>query len=115
MKVLRIVRGIWLTACIGALIVAQLAFTGTPTSEVAGNLTFFLLVLCLPSSVVAYPCMFAVADLFAVRGVYPFNSRIALTAVWVCYFLFGALQWYIVPAVIGRLRSRPRFTPGVRL
>ncbi len=106
MKFVRTARIVWLITCVLALLIAQLAFSGVPHSEVAGNLVFFLLVACLPSSLIAYPFMFATIDLFSTRGAYPFNSRVALAAVWACYVLLGVVQWYLVPAIIARVRSR---------
>jgi hypothetical protein len=106
MKVVRTVRVIWLIACVLALAIAQVAFNGAPTSEVAGSLTSFVLVICLPSSIVAYPFMFGVIDLFSSNAMYPYNSRIALTGVWARYVLFGLIQWYAIPSFIARVRSR---------
>ena len=80
-----------------ALTVAQFAFTGEQTSEVAGNLTFFMLVLCAPLSLLGYVGMFLVIDVSQSFGLYPYNSRLALSAVWGVYFLAGLVQWFVLP------------------
>jgi hypothetical protein len=90
-------RLLWLALSLGALVVAQFAFTGEQTSEVAGNLTFFMLVLCAPLSLLGYLGMFLVFDFFQSFGLYPYNSRLALSAVWGVYFLVGLVQWFVLP------------------
>jgi hypothetical protein len=70
-RVLRFLQVLWLGLSISSLLIALVSFKGIQTSEVPGNLTFFMLVLCLPSSVLAYPVMFAMLDSMSAQGVCP--------------------------------------------
>jgi hypothetical protein len=79
---LRRLRLVWSALSFAALAVAQFAFTGEQTSEVAGNLTFFMLVFCAPLSFLGYVGMFPVVDFFQSFDLFPYNSRLALSAVW---------------------------------
>jgi hypothetical protein len=103
-RVLRVLQVLWLGLSISSLFAALLAFKGVQVSEVPGNLTFFMLVLCLPASVLAYPVMFVVLDAMSAQGVFPYNSRFALCAVWSLFFIFGLIQWFGVPALWSKLR-----------
>jgi hypothetical protein len=102
---------VWLALSLLSLGVAQLAFTGEQTSEVAGNLTFFMLVLCAPASVVGYAGMFLVFDFFQSYGLFPYNSRLALSAVWGVYFVAGLVQWFVLPLIWQRRKPSINFAP----
>jgi len=92
-------RWVWLSLSLIALAVAQFVFTGDRTSEVAGNLTFLMLVLCAPASLLGYFGMFLLFDFFQTYGLFPYNSRLALSAVWGVYFLAGFVQWFSLPII----------------
>ena len=104
-RVLRVLQVLWLGLSISSLLVALLTFKGIQISEVPGNLTFFMLALCLPSSILAYPLMFVVLDALSAQGVFPYNSRFALCAVWSLFFVLGFIQWFGVPALWSKFRS----------
>lgn len=87
---------LWIAALLAALLLAQTFFTGAQASEVAGNLAFALLVLCAPSSALAYPLALAAVALFESRGLFPYNSRLVLSLWWAVFFGCGLLQWALV-------------------
>jgi len=91
--VVRRIFSLWLVVVLGAFVVAQLMFTGASTSEVAGNLAFALLVLCLPSSLAAYPIATVLIGVFEPQGLYPYNDRFVLFLWWLVFFLLGLAQW----------------------
>lgn len=97
---LKTVRVAWVALSIIALIVAQAYFTGEQSSEVAGNLIFFMLIISAPSSAVGYALMFMIVSLFESHGLFPNNSRIVLSLVWAVYFLCGLAQWYLIPRAL---------------
>lgn len=112
---IRKIRWVWLALSLAALALALLFFTGEQTSEVAGNLTFFMLVLCVPLSFLGYVGMFLVFDIFQSYGLFPYSSRLALSAVWAVYFFTGFIQWFVVPLLWPRKPSNRRArTPGVQ-
>jgi len=104
-RVLRVLQVLWLGFSISSLLVALLTFKGIQVSEVPGNLTFFMLVHCLPSSLLAYPVMFVLLDAMSAHGAFPYNSRLALCAVWSLFFALGLIQWFGVPALWSKFRS----------
>ena len=109
----RKIRWVWLALSLVALAVAQLFFTGEQISEVAGNLTFFMLVLCAPLSLLGYVGMFLVFDFFQSFGLFPYSSRLALSAVWAVYFVAGFVQWFVVPLLWpSKPNNRLVRTPG---
>lgn len=103
---LKTIRNIWLGVSVVALLLAQLLFTGEQSSEVAGNLAFFMLVFCLPSSLIGYVPMFWIASVFEPDGLFAYNSRLVLILVWGIYFLCGAIQWYILPRILRGTRKK---------
>ena len=107
LKVVRRFIALWLVVVFGALVVAQLLFTGASTSEVAGNLAFALLVLCLPSSLAAYPIATVLVGVFEPRGLFPYNDRLVLFLWWLVFVLVGLAQWGAV-ILFNRWRSSPR-------
>jgi len=103
-QVFRFVQFLWLGLSIASLLIALISFKGVQTSEVSGNLTFFMLVLCLPLSLLAYPVMITILDSMSSQGVFPYSNRLALTAVWSLFFVFGLVQWFGIPALWSKLR-----------
>lgn len=71
-------------------------FTGEKESDVAGNLTFIMMLLGFPSSVIAYPMALMVTDLFEASNIFVYNSCILLFLWWLVFFIFGLIQWYII-------------------
>ena len=100
---LKIVRVAWVALSVIALIVAQVYFTGEQSSEVSGNLIFFMLIVSVPSSVVGYFLMFIVVSLFESHGLFVYNSRIVLSLAWGVYFLCGLIQCYLLPRALSAL------------
>ena len=86
------------------LVVAHALFTGTPSSEVAGNLSFALLLVCFPLSVIGYPLALAAVSFLEPAGLLPYNSRLALTVWWGVFFFVGTLQWFLLPWLWHKLR-----------
>ena len=105
MSWLKIVRQAWLLLSLLGLVTAQLMFFGKQSSEVAGNLAFFMLALCFPVSVIGYIAMFSVMYVFEAYGLFAYNNRVVLTAVWSVYFVSGLVQWYLVPLAWNRRKS----------
>lgn len=97
----------WIAAVLAAWLLAQVFFTGAQTSEVAGNLAFALLILCVPSSALAYPLALAATALFESRGLFPYNSRVVLSVWWAVFFGCGLLQWALVFRLVNRSKRRP--------
>ncbi len=93
---------LWLAAILAGLLLAQVFFTGAQTSEVAGNLAFALLILCAPSSALAYPLALAAITLFESQGLFPYNSRFVLTVWWAVFFACGLAQWALIFWIINR-------------
>lgn len=87
---------LWLLAIALVLVLAQTFFTGEQTSEVAGNSAFVLLVLCLPSSILAYPLSLAAVSYFESQGLFPYNSRLVLSIWWGVFFGCGLTQWGLI-------------------
>ena len=104
-RVFRTVQGLWLGLSISSLLVALFAFKANHASEVPGSLTFFMLVLCLPSSLISYPIMFFMIDAMSTHGIFPYNSKLALCSVWSVFFILGFVQWFGVPALWSKFRS----------
>lgn len=92
----------WLTALMLALALALIFFTGEQTSEVAGYLTFALLILCLPSSILAYPLALGAISLFESQGLFPYNSRLVLSVWWAVFLSSGLAQWTLIFWFINR-------------
>ncbi len=86
----------WLLAVVLGLLLAQLFFTGESTSEVAGNLTFALLIFCFPASLLAYPLASGAVLLFEHQGLFPYNSRLVLTLWWGLFAICGLIQWAVI-------------------
>ena len=86
----------WLLAIALALLLAQAFFTGEKADEIAGNLAFALLVLCLPSSILAYPLALIAISFFESQGLFPYNSRLVLSLWWSVFFVCGLAQWALV-------------------
>ncbi len=105
-KILRAARSLWLLLAAGGLAAALLTFDGSRSSDVAGNLTFFMLVLCLPSSLLGLVAMFMLTDWLSAHGLQPYSHRVALACVWALFAALGAAQWFGLPAIWSRLRPR---------
>lgn len=97
---------LWIAAVLAAWLLAQAFFTGAQASEVAGNLAFALLLLCVPSSALAYPLALAAVALFESQGLFPYNSRLVLSAWWAVFFVCGLLQWALVFRLVHRRKRR---------
>ncbi len=93
---------LWLAIGLVILLIAQAAFTGRPSSEVAGAMTWAMLLIGLPSSVVAYPLALAAVSPFESQGLVPYNSRLVLTLWWAVFFVTGLAQWKIGMWLVGR-------------
>ena len=98
---------VWFAALMLGLALAQIFFTGEQTSEVAGNLAFALLVLCLPSSILAYPLALAAISFFESQGLFPYNSRLVLSVWWAVFFGCGLAQWALIFWFINRRKPNP--------
>lgn len=83
----------WLTAAFAVALLAQVAFTGHPTSEVPGTMTLAMGVIGLPSSLIAYPLALAAVSAFEPQGLFPHNSRQLLLLWWGVFFALGVVQW----------------------
>ncbi len=94
----------WLILSVVAFIAAQVVFTGQVSSEVAGNLILFMLVVSLPGSIVGYVLMFWLVSVFEPYGLYAHNSRFVLALFWGVYFVCGAIQWFALPNFLGKNR-----------
>ena len=94
---IKIMRLFWLCSSIATITIAQYSFTGIQTSEVSGNLTFYMLITSAPSSILACILMFPAINILQDFNLFPYNSRVALSAIWAVYFLLGLLQWFIIP------------------
>jgi hypothetical protein len=102
---LKTIRLAWLVLSLLIFVTAQLMFSGQQSSEVAGNLVFIMLVLCLPVSMIGYIAMILVMYAFEPYGLFAYNNRIVLTAVWSVYFVCGLVQWYLIPLVWSRRKA----------
>lgn len=84
---------LWIAVTVVALLAALVLFAGVKESEVAGNLTFTMLVLGFPTSIGAYPLALELSAPYEAQGLYPYNSRALLALWWAAYFVLGLLQW----------------------
>ena len=87
---------LWVSVAVAILVVAQLLFSGVKESEVAGNVTFAMLVLGLPSTLAAYPLALELSVAYEAQGLFPYNSRVLLTVLWASFFVVGLAQWALV-------------------
>jgi hypothetical protein len=87
---------LWLAALALALVLAQAFFSGEQSSEIAGNLAFALLILCLPSSLLAYPLALTASSVFESQGLFPYNSRLVLSVWWAVFFSCGMTKWLLI-------------------
>jgi hypothetical protein len=87
---------LWVAAAVVVLVAAQLLFSGAKESEVAGNLAFAMLVLGFPSTIAAYPLALEWSVAYKTQGLFPYNSRALLTALWASFFVVGLAQWALI-------------------
>jgi hypothetical protein len=97
---------LWLVALALAWVLTQVFFLGEKSSEVAGNLIFALLILCLPSSLLAYPLALTASSVFESQGLFPYNSRLVLSVWWAVFFSCGMAQWVFIFWLINRRNPR---------
>jgi hypothetical protein len=99
-------------------VVAQLLFTGVKESEVAGNLAFAMLILGFPSAIAAYPLALEWSVAYESQGLFPYNSRALLTALWASFFVVGLAQWALISWWLARRNltaaSRPTRAEAAR-
>lgn len=98
---------LWLVALALGWVLAQAFFSGEQSSEVAGNLAFALLIVCLPSSLLAYPLALAATSVFESQGLFPYNSRLVLSVWWAVFFSCGTAQWALIFWFIKRRKPNP--------
>lgn len=98
---------LWLVALVLAWVLAQASFSGEKSSEVAGNLAFSLFILCLPSSLLAYPLALAATSVFESMNLFPYNSRLVLSIWWAAFFSCGLAQWALIFWFIKRRKPNP--------
>lgn len=101
----------WLAIALGIALIAQAAFTGQPTSEVAGTMTLAMLAIGLPSSILAYPLALAAVSPFEAQGLFPHNSRLVMMAWWAVFLAVGMAQWGIGLWLWDGRRSRSSVRP----
>ena len=99
------VQTLWLRSCLCSILLAMFCFDGTKTSDVAGILVYFMLIVCLPISGISFWITFYVIDAFESCGVEIYSSRFALLTIWMIYFIFGFIQWIVIPMVIKKYRT----------
>ena len=87
---------LWVVAAVVVLVTAQLMFSGIKESEVAGNLSFVMLVLGFPSSLVAYPLALEFIAPYETQNFFPYNSRALLGLWWATFFGLGLAQWWLI-------------------
>ena len=87
---------LWVVAAVVVLVTAQLMFSGIKESEVAGNLSFVMLVLGFPSSLAAYPLALELISPYESQNLFAYNSRVLLALWWASFFGLGLAQWWLI-------------------
>ena len=92
---------LWILLCVGLGILAVIRYDTGANRDAGIALLLGMLILCFPSSVLAYFGLAAVNFYFADEKDY---GRPQLIADWVVFFSFGVIQWFwLVPKVWNRL------------
>jgi hypothetical protein len=104
----RLLKVLWIALCIVILATTLSKFDQRPDSDIADFLVWGMLVLTVPSGILAMLLYagfaYALHNTFAVTVPTTYST---LSVTWLLYFVVGYVQWfYLLPRLVARMRRK---------
>lgn len=104
---MKIIKASWFIATLSVLFVTLYAFDGKPNSDIWIFLTWIMLILSFPASLVISLVHIALGHFSVTID----TTYISLTFEWAVYFTLGYVQWFkLLPYIVHKIRERKKGT-----